>query len=389
MTKSIMPTYARLPVTFAKGQGVWLWDSNGEKYLDALSGIGVCGLGHCHLEISRVIKAQAERLLHTSNLFHIETQQQLADQLIQLSGMTNAFFCNSGAEANEAAIKIARLYGHTRQIEQPAIVVMEHSFHGRTLATLTATGNRKVQAGFEPLVHGFSRAEYNNVEQLENIAKNNPDIVAILVEPVQGEGGINIPDKDYLNKIRALCDRNQWLMMLDEIQTGIARSGKMFAYQHNDILPDVVTLAKALGNGIPVGACLASGVASTLLQAGSHGSTFGGNPFACRVAQGVLSIIESENLTQHVENMSHYIQQLLTQSIAHLPIVKSIRVFGLMIGIELKQSCKSLVAAGLEEHIIINVTADKVIRLLPPLIITEKEADILITALTKIIKNFK
>ena len=287
---TIMKTYNRLSVAFDHGEGSWLYDTEGNKYLDALSGIAVCGLGHAHPAVTQAICEQAAKVLHTSNLYTIPLQQQLADKLTQLSGMQNVFFGNSGAEANEAAIKLARRYGHeVRNIDNPAIIVMENAFHGRTMATLSATGNRAAQAGFEPLVSGFVRAPFNDVEAIEKIAENNPNVVAILVEPIQGESGINIPAPDYLNKLRSICDNNDWLLMLDEVQSGNGRSGKYFAYQHNNILPDVVTTAKGLGNGVPIGACLAQGKAAEILIAGTHGSTYGGNPLSCAAALAVVN----------------------------------------------------------------------------------------------------
>ncbi len=290
MTDTLMHNYAPLPVSFEKGEGALLWDAEGKTYLDALGGIAVCGLGHAHPAVTKAICEQAGKLVHTSNIYGIRNQETLADKLTSLANMDNVFFSNSGAEANEAAIKLARLYGHSKNIEQPAIIVMEGSFHGRTMATLTATGNRKIHAGFEPLVQGFVRAPYDDIEAIQNIAKNNPNVVAVLLEPITGEGGINIPADDYLSKIRNICDENNWLMMLDEIQTGICRTGKWFAHQHHGITPDVMTLAKALGNGVPIGACLAKGVAATLFQPGHHGSTYGGNPL---VTSAALAVIET------------------------------------------------------------------------------------------------
>ena len=301
MTSHIMPTYSRLPVTFERGEGAWLLDENNNRYLDALSGIAVCSLGHAHPAVHRAICAQSEKLLHTSNIYKIAAQERLADKLTEKSGMDNVFFCNSGAEANEAAIKLARKYGHERGIENPAIIVMEKSFHGRTLATLSATGNSKVQQGFAPLVEGFVRVPYNDINAIKQALDQNKNIVAVLVEPIQGEGGVNIPAADYLNRIRSLCDQHELLMMLDEIQTGIGRTGKFLAFQHNNIIPDVCTLAKALGNGVPIGACLARGKAAQLLTAGNHGSTFGGNPLACSAALAVLATLDEENLIEQAQ----------------------------------------------------------------------------------------
>jgi len=386
---SLMSNYSRLPVSFVRGEGACLWDTEGARYLDVLSGIAVCGLGHAHPAITRAICDQAAQLLHTSNVYGIPHQQALADKLVQLSGMENVFFCNSGTEANEAAIKLARLYGNQRGISVPTIVVMEGAFHGRTLAALTATGNRKAQAGFSPLVEGFIRIPYNDIEALHTLAtQQENNIVAVLVEPVQGEGGVVVPAADYLNQIRAICDQNDWLMMLDEIQTGIGRTGKWFAFQHNGILPDVMTLAKGLGNGIPVGACLAQGKAASLFQAGSHGSTFGGNPFACKVALTVLETIENNNLLPRVQALSARFMQGLQTALADVSAVKVIRNHGLLIGIELDRPCGELVKLALAEHLLINVTAEKVIRLLPPFILSDAQVDEIVDTLSRLIKNF-
>jgi acetylornithine aminotransferase len=381
-----MPNYKRLPVKFIRGEGIYLWDDKGERYLDALAGIAVCGLGHAHPEIHKVICEQAETLLHTSNIYQIPYQQELADVLTHISGMKTAFFCNSGAEANEAAIKIARRYGNEKNIKNPTIITMQGSFHGRTLATLSATGNEKVHAGFEPLVSGFETVPYNDIEAIEKLAEQNKNIVAILVEPIQGEGGINIPDNDYLNKIRQICDKNDWLMMLDEIQTGMGRTGTWFAFQQNNIVPDVLTVAKALGNGLPIGACLAHSKVAQCLQAGSHGSTFGGNPLVCRVALTVIEQISQNNLCQHAKLMGEYFKQNLAKLQNNNKNIKCIRVKGLMIAIELDKPCTELVTVALNKKLLINVTADKVIRLLPPLIINKKQIDEIIIIISDIIK---
>lgn len=383
-----MKTYSPLPVSFSHGEGAWLWDSNGNKYLDALCGIAVTGLGHNHTNISQAICDQAKKLLHTSNLFNIDLQQQLADKLTQVAGMDNVFFGNSGAEANEAAIKIARLYGKEKGIKAPGIVVTTNSFHGRTLATLSATGNRKVQAGFEPLVKGFSRAPFDDIDALINIAKNDKSIVAILVEPVQGESGINIPQSDYLNKIREICDKYDWLMMLDEIQTGMGRSGKWFAHQHNGITPDVMTVAKALGNGVPIGACIAAGKAAHVFQPGNHGSTFGGNPLACRAALATLNTIETEGLVERAALLGERILAGFKHSLADISHVIDIRGMGLLIGIELDANCKELVQQALDAGIVINVANDNRIRLLPPLILSDDEADMIVEKVSNIVCNF-
>jgi acetylornithine aminotransferase len=373
-----MNTYGRLPVSFVKGEGCWLYDADGNRYLDAISGIGVCNLGHHHPAVTQAICDQAHKVLHTSNLYGIEQQEKLAEKLTKVSGMERVFFANSGAEANEAAIKLARFYGNKiKKITNPSIVVMESSFHGRTLATLSATGNRKIQAGFEPLVSGFVRAPYNDLNALTHIAGNNPSVVAVLVEPVQGEGGVNIPDADYLNGVREICTKNGWLMMLDEVQTGNYRTGKYFAYQHNGILPDVVTTAKGLGNGVPIGACLAQGEAATLFQPGNHGSTFGGNPLACAAANAVLDTLMSDTMESHIESISNTVIAELKSRLSNNPHVVTIRHLGLMIGIELNQDCGHLVQKGLDKGILINVTAGKVIRLLPPLILGSDEISVL------------
>ncbi len=387
MSESLMATYKRLPITLTHGEGMWLWDNNKKRYLDALSGIAVCSLGHAHPAIHETICEQAGKLLHTSNLYGIEQQSELGNKLTQLAGMDRVFFSNSGAEANEAAIKIARLYGRNRGIERPTILVMNGSFHGRTMATLSATGNPKVQAGFEPLVEGFIHIPYGDIAAIK-AASSNKNIVAVLVEPVQGEGGINIPPADYLPQIRTLCDQHNWLMMLDEIQTGMARTGEMFAFQHTNITPDVMTLAKALGNGVPIGACLAKGEAAKTLGPGSHGSTFGGNPLVCAVALTVINTIESQQLCQQAKKLSAHLIAGFTQALANIEGIKEIRALGLMIAIELDRPCAELVGLALEKGLLINVTADKVIRLLPPLIMDEQQADQLITELGTLVGEF-
>jgi acetylornithine/N-succinyldiaminopimelate aminotransferase len=388
MADHIMSTYNRLPVQFERGEGIWLWDNEHKQYLDALSGIAVCGLGHAHPAIARAISDQAGLLVHTSNLYGIALQEQLADRLCELSAMERVFFSNSGAEANEAAIKIARLYGHGKGIDNPAIIVMDSSFHGRTLATLTATGNRKVQAGFEPLVQGFIRVPYNDLDAIRTVAENSNDVVAILVEPIQGEGGIKIPDTDYLHGIRSLCDDNHWLMMLDEIQSGMGRTGKWFAFQHSDVVPDVATLAKALGNGVPIGACLARGMAAEVMQPGTHGSTFGGNPLACRAAITVLEVLEQEQLVPHAASLGEQILAGFTAALSGLEGVTEIRGLGLMIGIELDRPCAELVGKAVAQGLLINVTAERVVRLLPPLITTTKQADMIVAHVSGLIREF-
>ncbi|UCD69465.1 MAG: aspartate aminotransferase family protein [Betaproteobacteria bacterium] len=384
----VMPTYGRQPVTFSHGEGAWLWDASGKRYLDALCGIAVTGLGHAHPRIAAALSEQAGRLIHSSNLYRIEAQEQLAEHLCTLAAMDNVFFCNSGAEANEAAIKIARLYGHRNGVSKPSIVVMEQSFHGRTMATLSATGSRKVQAGFEPLLAGFARVPYNDIGAVELAAANNPDIVAILVEPVQGEGGINIPEDGYLAALRNICDRNNWLLMLDEVQTGTGRTGAWFAHQLCGAAPDVMTLAKGLGNGFPIGACLARGAAANVLQPGSHGSTFGGNPLASVAALTTLSIIEEENLLPRAAALGNEIARALGTRLCDVPGIQQLRHKGLMIAIELEQACGELVARGLEAGLLINVTADRVVRLLPPLIMTDEQAQILVDGVAGLITTF-
>ncbi len=388
MPDHLMSTYNRLPVHFDHGEGIWLRDTENRQYMDALSGIAVCGLGHAHPAVTAAVSDQAGKLIHTSNLYGIKLQTQLADRLCAAADMDRVFFANSGAEANEAAIKIARLYGHSKGVTSPAIIVMEHSFHGRTLATLTATGNRKIQAGFEPLVRGFLRAPYNDIEALRNIAKNKSDAVAVLVEPIQGEGGINIPDENYLTELRALCDASGWLLMLDEIQTGMGRTGKWFAWQHSGAKPDVMTLAKSLGNGVPIGACLASGAAAELMKPGSHGSTFGGNPLACRAGLAVMETLDSDNLIENAAHIGTHLLNGLQGSLGNTAGVVAIRGKGLMLGIELDRPCSALVGQALERGLLINVTADRVIRLLPPLIMTTRQADILIEHISELVARF-
>lgn len=382
-----MPTYARLPVSFTRGQGAWLWDQNNVRYLDALSGIAVCNLGHAHPAIHQAIAEQSRLLLHTSNLYEITLQSELANQLTQLSGMSNAFFCNSGAEANEAAIKLARLYGHSQGITQPTIIVMNNSFHGRTLATLSATGNPKVHQGFTPLVDGFIHVPFNDLSAIEKVVADNPDIVAVMAEPIQGEGGVNIPAPNYLNKVRQLCDQHKLLLILDEIQTGIGRTGRFLAYQHNDILPDICTLAKALGNGVPIGACLATGKAAQLLTAGKHGSTFGGNLLACRAALSVLDVIQKDNLIQAAETQGNKIVDEISKRLNHHPLVAEIRHQGMMIAIELTQPCPALTQEALDQKVLINITAEKIIRLLPPLIISDEQITILADTIQVLVEN--
>lgn len=387
-SEHLMTNYAPLPVCFEKGKGALLYDDQGKEYLDALCGIAVCGLGHAHDAVTAAITEQASKLVHTSNLYCIHRQQELANKLCDLSGMDRAFFANSGAEANEAAIKIARLYGNQQKIENPSIIVTDGSFHGRTMATLSATGNRKVQAGFEPLVQGFIRAPYNDIDAIQNIAENSSNVVAVLVEPAQGEGGINLLDDDYLPQLRKICDQNNWLLMLDEIQTGMGRTGEWFAFQHSDITPDVMTLAKALGNGVPIGACLAKGKAADVFQPGNHGSTFGGNPLACAAANAVIDTIKQESLVERAKVLGNKFKNGFSQSLADQDGVEDIRAFGLMIGIQLDRDCPDLVKMALDDGLLINVTAGNVIRLLPPLTLTDAQADEIIDKVSKLVKAF-
>ena len=386
----LMNTYNRQPITFTHGEGVWLWDKDGNKYLDALAGVAVNGLGHAHPKMVQALSAQAAKLIHVSNIYHISEQEVLADKLAEISGMDKVFFCNSGCEANEAAIKLARLYGHNKGIEAPEIIVMERSFHGRTMATLSATGNRKAQAGFEPLVSGFIRVPYDDVDAVKQIASRKNNVVAILVEPVQGEGGVHIPSDmaSYLQGLRKICDDNSWLMMLDEVQTGIGRTGTWFAFQHTGMVPDVMTLAKGLGSGVPIGACVAKGAAAEVFAPGKHGSTFGGNPLATTAGLTTLKAIEEEKLRENAQQMGDLICHHLRSALSGTTSVVVIRNAGLMIGIELDRSCADLVKMALEDKLLINVTAEKVVRLLPPLIINQAEANELATRLAALIKTF-
>ncbi len=385
MASPLMSTDKALPVSFSYGKGAWLYDNNGDAYLDALTGIAVCGLGHAHPKVTATITAQAQKLLHTSNGYHIENKERLAACLTKLSGMDNAFFVNSGAEANETALKLCRLWGREKNISLPHVIVTERGFHGRTLATLSASGSREIQAGFEPLVQGFIRVPFNDVAAIRTVLENRNDVVAIMVEPIQGNGGIHIPDEDYLVQLRQLCDAHDCLLVLDEIQTGIGRTGKWFAYQHTPIMPDILTSAKALGNGIPIGACLARGRAAELFHPGQHGSTFGGNPFGSAVALTVLETIQEENLLPHIVQMGQLLQQGLNKTLLDHPKVKAIRSKGLISGVELSAPCGTLPAIGLKERLLFNVTAENVIRLLPPYIINADEVGQIVARLQKVI----
>ena len=386
--ENLMNTYSRLPVTFVKGEGVWLWDNQGKKYLDALAGIAVCSIGHCHPKLVKAISEQAKTLIHTSNLYHIDKQEKLAKKLAMLSGLNKSFFCNSGAEANEAAIKLARLYGHNKGIDLPTVIVMEHSFHGRTMATLTATGNRKVQAGFEPLLTGFARVPFNDLEAITQVSVHNKNVVAILVEPYQGEGGINIPQAEYLEGLRQICDKNGWLLMLDEVQSGIGRSGKWFAFQNSGILPDVITLAKGLGSGVPIGACIAGNVAGEIFKPGNHASTFGGNPLSCTAAITTLDVIEEEGLMCNALEQGDFMRKNFQEQLGDLDHVTQIRGQGLMLGIELTKPCGELVKTALKRGLLLNVTSDKVVRLLPSLAIKQNETEQIVDMVSTLIKEF-
>lgn len=382
-----MQTYLRLPVAFERGDGAWLWDSEGRQYLDALSGIAVCGLGHAHPGVTAALQEQAGRLLHTSNVYRIPNQERLGAALCGLAQMDTVFFCNSGAEANEAAIKLARLYGHQRGVQLPTIVTTQGSFHGRTMATLTATGNSKIQQGFEPLVEGFRQVPYNDLAAIEALS-NDPNIVAVLVEPVQGEGGVNAPADGYLAGLRAICDRNGWLLMVDEIQTGMGRTGRWFAHQHENILPDVMTLAKGLGNGMPIGACLARGEAAKTLGPGKHGTTFGGNPLACRVGLAVIDAIRQDNLVARAAELGARLLNGFRRQLEGVAGVTDIRGKGLMLGIALDRPCGELVTRALAEGLLINVTSERVIRLLPPLILSDEQADRIVDTVSSLVKDF-
>ena len=384
---AVMPTYGRMPVSFVRGEGSYLYDDAGRRYLDALTGLAVCGLGHAHPRVAEAIATQAATLLHTSNLYRIPGQERLAERLCALAGMDNVFFCNSGAEANEAAIKIARLYGHGRKVETPEVVVVDGSFHGRTMATLTATGNRKVQAGFEPLLAGFVRAPYDDVDAVAHIAANNKNVVAILVEPVLGEGGVRIPAPGYLRSLRDVCDRHAWLMMVDEVQTGNGRTGRYFAFQHENVAPDVVTTAKGLGNGVPIGACLARGEAAKMLVAGTHGSTFGGNFLSCAAANAVIDELTDGGLIERAGALGAWMLARFQERLRGNNRVREIRAKGLMVAIELTEPCGQLVGEALERGLLINVATDTVIRLLPPLTMSDDEAATVVDEVVRLVEG--
>ncbi len=383
----LMNTYGRLPVALSHGEGSWVTDFDGKLYLDAMSGIAVSTLGHNHPELVTAIAAQAGRLLHSSNLYRMPQQELLADKLAALSGMDEVFFCNSGCEANEAAIKLARFHGHQRGIDNPTIVVMEKAFHGRTLATLSATGNRKTQIGFEPLVSGFVRVPYNDLAAVRALS-GDPSIVAVMLEILQGEGGIHMADLDYQRSLRQLCDAQGWLLICDEVQCGMGRTGTWFGFQHADIVPDVATMAKGLGGGVPIGACLAAGKAAGLFGPGNHGSTFGGNQLATTAALTTIEVVEKENLIANAEAVGQQIRDGISRALAGVPGFVEARGRGLMIGIELDRPCGELVQRGLEAGILINVTAEKVVRLLPALNFSAEEGQELVARLVPLIRNF-
>ena len=384
----VMNTYARLPVAFVRGQGVWLYDEAGNKYLDALAGIAVNTLGHAHPKLMRALHEQIGRVMHTSNLFRIPAQEAAADRIAEITSLEEVFFCNSGCEANEAAIKIARKYGHEKGVNEPAIVVMEKSFHGRTLATLSATGSRKVHAGFEPLVSGFVRVPHNDLGAVEKVAEVNKNVVAVLVEPIQGEGGINIAGMEYLRGLRALCDKQQWLLMLDEVQCGFGRTGKWFVYQHAGVLPDVLPLAKGLGSGVPVGVCVVGGRAKGVLKPGNHGSTFGGNPLACTAVSTTIDIMREEHLLENAQKVGALIRDGIAVALKGIPGFAGVRGMGLIIGIEFERPCGALVGLALEAGLVINVTAENVVRVLPPLVMSEAEARMMVERFVTVVRSF-
>ena len=389
MKNYLMNTYNRKNISFVKGKGVYLWDTDNNKYLDALCGLAVTSLGHSDPDIADVISRQSKTLIHTSNAFMIKQQEQLGERLCKLSGMHAAFFCNSGAEAVEASIKIARKYGNDKKINNPKIIVMENSFHGRTMAALSATGGEKAHAGFYPLLDGLLRVPYNDVDAIKKLSEKHNDIVAILLEPIQGEGGIIIPDENYLSELRNICNKFKWLLMIDEVQSGFCRTGKWFGFQHSEIIPDVISVAKALGNGVPIGACLANNVAAKVLVPGSHGSTFGGNFLSTSVGLAVLDIMRKKNLCKNARDIGLYLESELNKKLLHFKIIKEIRCKGLMIGIELRINCIHLVQDALKKKLIINVTKENTIRMLPPLIMNRSQADIVVTTLQRIIGKIK
>ena len=385
MSGHLMKTYAPLPVAFERGEGAWLWDEAGNRILDAISGLGVCALGHAHPTLARVISEQAATLIHTGNLVRIPWQDQLADRLAVITGLDRAFFGNSGAEAIECALKIARAIGHDRGLANPSVIVMENSFHGRTMAALSATGSRKAQAGFEPLMSGFVRAPFGSAESVRQIGQQHGEVVAVLVEPIQGESGVRTADPGYLAELRAICDENEWLLIVDEIQCGLCRSGRWYAYQHEEVLPDILTSAKALANGLPIGACVARGAAAEALTAGRHGSTFGGNPLVSRAACTVLDIMRDEDLASRAATMGERIMGGFRQRLGDVPAVLDIRGMGLMIGLEIGHGVGHLRQKALDRGVLLNVTQERVIRLLPPLIIDEEQADMIVDVVSRLV----
>jgi len=383
-----MNTYGRLPIALERGQGCRVWDVNGKQYLDALAGIAVNTLGHNHPELVPALQDQVAKIIHSSNYYHVPNQEKLAAKLVELSGMTNVFFCNSGLEANEAALKLARKYGHDKGIDFPKIVVYDKAFHGRSIATLSATGNPKVQKGFEPLVEGFIRVPLNDIEALKAVTANDPSVVAVFFETIQGEGGVNPTRTEYLQQVRALCDEKDWLLMIDEVQCGMGRTGKWFAHQWAGIVPDVMPLAKGLGSGVPIGAVVAGPKAANIFQVGNHGGTFGGNPLAMRAGVETIRIMEKDGLLEHAARVGAHLLAKLQKSLAGLAGVKEIRGQGLMLGVELDKPCGVLANRCAEAGLLISVTADSVVRLVPPLIMTEAEADEVLAILVPQIRNF-
>lgn len=389
MNKHLMDTYLNLPVAFERGEGAWLWDQEGKRYLDSISGLGVCALGHAHPEVSRVIAEQAGTLIHTANLARIPWQEKLAGALAEITGMDRVFVANSGTEAIECALKITRLIGHQRGFSKPGVIVMENSFHGRTMAALSATGSRKVQAGFEPLVSGFLRVPFASSDAVAKIAHSSNEVVAVLVEPIQGEAGIRVPQSGYLEALRAICDEKGWLLIFDEIQSGLCRTGRWYAHQYEDVLPDILTTAKALANGVPIGACVARGAAADAFSAGRHGSTFGGNPLASRTACTVLDIMKSEDLNTRAEHLGAGMFEAFRSRLQGNPGVKHIRGRGLMIGIELNRDVNRFKTDALDQGLLLNVTQNKVIRLLPPLIIDKAQADQIVDTVCRLIESLE
>ncbi len=387
MSTHLMNTYAPLPVAFVRGEGAWLWDEEGKRYLDAISGLGVCALGHAHPVIADVISRQASTLIHTGNLFRIPWQEKLADKLAGITRTDRVFFGNSGAEAIECALKIARAVGHEKGIDNPSVIVMEHSFHGRTMAALSATGSRKVQAGFEPLVSGFIRAPFNDIDAVETIAGRSSDVTAIMLEPIQGEAGIRIPDPGYVKKLRSICDENGWMLIVDEIQSGLCRTGRWYAHQHEDVLPDILTTAKALANGLPIGACAARGAAAEVLSPGRHGSTFGGNPLVSRTACAVLDLMESEGIADRAAETGGFMLEAFRDRLGNAAPVRDIRGKGLMIGIELVPEASQLKDRALEKGVLLNITRDRVIRLLPPLVIDRDQAEQIVEVVCSLVEE--